>query len=353
MAGTAKKKIIIRFLIILDLIALTTIVLILAFSDTGRSAFAELGDRIKYAFTSERDSDTASASTKAEPHSASKSAAALVTRKSGLVINSATVTNSPTAGKSTVTLPAYTYNSSLIQSKKLDTGVLDKLDNTKYEWWIRLNDEHKTPEITPAIQEMLHDNGGIYVGNTDTKTVYLTIDEGYENGYTPSILDTLKANNTKATFFITGAYIESHPELVLRMTGEGHVVGSHTVNHPSLPGVGYNVFEYELNKLEDSYYKLTGKTFRYLRPPMGEYSIRSLAAAKQLGYLTVFWSFAYADWDTTVIRGAAYAHDIVMKNLHNGAIILLHAVSKDNTEALDSIIKDIKSEGYEIRPLDL
>lgn len=85
---------------------------------------------------------------------------------------------------------------------------------------------------------------------------------------------------------------------------------------------------------------------------MGEYSEKVLAAASTLGYKTVFWSFAYADFDITKQKGADHAYKTVMDNIHNGAIILLHAVSKDNAEALDRIIKGIRTEGYEIRQLD-
>jgi peptidoglycan-N-acetylmuramic acid deacetylase len=81
---------------------------------------------------------------------------------------------------------------------------------------------------------------------------------------------------------------------------------------------------------------------------MGEYSIRSLEATSQLGYKTVFWSFAYQDWYVDQQKGADYAYDICMRNIHNGAIYLLHAVSKDNADALDRIIKGIKAQGYEI-----
>jgi peptidoglycan-N-acetylmuramic acid deacetylase len=238
-------------------------------------------------------------------------------------------------------------------SKKLDTLMLDKLDNTKYSWWIKLNSEHKTPEIPVSAKKITDQYDGIFIGDVSQKHIYLTFDEGYENGYTPKILDVLKENDVKAIFFVTGPYIEKNPDLIKRMLQEGHKVGNHTINHPSLPGVGYEKFEKEIRGLEEKFIELYGEGFEYMRPPMGEYSERVLAAAKQLGYKTVFWSFAYDDWYTDKIRGAEYAYDKVMSNLHNGAVLLLHAVSKDNAEALDSIIKGIRAEGYEIRPFDL
>ncbi|NLC68653.1 MAG: delta-lactam-biosynthetic de-N-acetylase [Clostridiaceae bacterium] len=237
--------------------------------------------------------------------------------------------------------------------QKLDVKVLEQLDNKKLSWWYRPNTNNKPSTIPDDISELIGKYDGIFQGDTSKKVVYLTFDEGYENGYTPMILDALKENDVKAIFFVTGSYIDRNPDLVKRMLDEGHQVGSHTVNHPSLPDLGYEELENELLGLEEKFYEKFNAGFRYMRPPMGEYSERTLAATQQLGYKTVFWSFAYDDWYTDKIRGADYAYNKVMENLHNGAVLLLHAVSKDNAEAMDRIIKDIKAKGYEIRPFDL
>ncbi|NMB98573.1 MAG: delta-lactam-biosynthetic de-N-acetylase [Clostridiaceae bacterium] len=237
--------------------------------------------------------------------------------------------------------------------EKLDVEALKQLGNTKYSWWIKLNSEHETPEIPPDIKNLIDKHDGIYVGDTSKKVIYLTFDEGYENGYTPQILDVLKENDVKTIFFVTGSYIDRNPELVQRMLDEGHQVGNHTINHPSLPDLDFEKLEDELLGLDKKFHEKFGTSFKYMRPPSGEYSERTLAAAKQLGYKTIFWSFAYDDWYADKIRGADYAYNKVMANLHNGAVLLLHAVSKDNADALDRIIKDIKAQGYEISPFDL
>jgi len=237
--------------------------------------------------------------------------------------------------------------------EKLDVEALKQLDNTKYSWWIKLNNEHKTPEIPSNIKNLIDKYDGIYVGDTSKKVIYLTFDEGYENGYTSIILDVLKENDVKTIFFVTGSYIDRNPELVKRMLDEGHQVGNHTISHPSLPDIDYGKLEKELLDLDNKLYEKFGVRSKYMRPPAGEYNERTLAAAQQLGYKTIFWSFAYDDWYADKIRGADYAYNKVMTNLHNGAVLLLHAVSKDNADALDRIIKDIKAQGYEIRPFDL
>jgi peptidoglycan-N-acetylmuramic acid deacetylase len=239
------------------------------------------------------------------------------------------------------------------RGEKIDFTQLDKLDSTSFSWWILLNKKHEPTAIHPDTKKMIDENNAIYLGDTTKKDVYLTFDEGYENGYTPQILDILKANNVKALFFVTGSYVKSYGDLVKRMLDEGHLVGNHSINHPSLPELDNTDLENELFGLDKSFMSLTGKNFKYMRPPKGEYSQKVLAAANQLGYKTVFWSFAYRDFELNNQRGADFAYKMVMDNIHNGAIILLHAVSKDNTEALDSIIKAIKAEGYNIKPFDL
>ncbi|HHW30309.1 MAG TPA: delta-lactam-biosynthetic de-N-acetylase [Clostridiaceae bacterium] len=238
-------------------------------------------------------------------------------------------------------------------SEILNFEELDKLDNTKYSWWINQNTEHVTPGIPEVARKLIDKYDGIFTGDTTQKHIYLTFDEGYENGYTSKILDVLKENDVKSIFFVTGSYIEKNPDLIKRMLQEGHKVGNHTVNHPSLPGVDNSRLEKELAGLEERFFELYGERFEYMRPPMGEYSERVLAAAKQLGYKTVFWSFAYKDYDVNDQKGQEYAYNKIMSNLHNGAVLLLHAVSKDNAEVLDRLIKDIRAQGYEIRPFDL
>lgn len=238
-------------------------------------------------------------------------------------------------------------------SEKIDFTQLDNLDSSLYAWWILLNKNHEPTTIPSYAKKLIEKYGGVYQGDTTKKEVYLTFDEGYENGYTPGILDTLKANNVKALFFVTGAYVKTEGDLVKRMLSEGHLVGNHSINHLSLPKLSDEKLENELYGLEKNFTAITGKGMKYMRPPCGEYSEKVLSAASQLGYKTIFWSFAFKDFDLSDQKGWDFAYKKVIDNLHNGAIILLHAISKDNAEALDRIIKEIKAEGYIIKPFDL
>jgi len=256
----------------------------------------------------------------------------------------------------TESLDAIPQNATAVASQSAmslkDNGEYAKLSNTLIGWGLK-KEKGKPPVMPDSISGLLKRYNGVYLSETEGKTLYLTFDEGYENGYTAPILDTLKANNVPAAFFITGDYIKREPELVKRMADEGHIVGNHTMNHPSMPSV-VSVAELadEIVKLDDAYAELTGRHMRYIRPPRGEFSERTLAVSMDLGYTSVFWSFAYADWETDKQKGAQYAYDQVMPYLHDGAVILLHAVSKDNAEALERIILDARSQGFAFKSLD-
>lgn len=234
-----------------------------------------------------------------------------------------------------------------------NTGSVSKTAGEKlYRWGIVRNKNNQPPNPSAGLKDVLENHGGKYLGDTSKKTIYLTLDEGYENGYTPVILDTLKQKGVKACFFITGPYLAKHMDLVERMVSEGHVVGNHTVNHPSLPTISSERIEKELIELDRVFCEKFGKNMKFLRPPKGEFNERSLDVARRLGYTTIMWSFAYDDWDVNKQRGADYAYNMVINNLHNGAILLLHAVSKDNANALGRIIDKARELGYEFESLE-
>ncbi|NLY43535.1 MAG: delta-lactam-biosynthetic de-N-acetylase [Clostridiaceae bacterium] len=233
-----------------------------------------------------------------------------------------------------------------------DNAQRNLLNNKKYGWGYK-KQKNLPPIVSQATIDLLEKYDAIYRKNTDEKVLFLTFDEGYENGYTPVILDVLKEHQVPAAFFITGPYLKKNPDLVKRMVEEGHIVGNHTVNHPSMPEVLDDAkLEEELLGLDRSFYEMFQSNMKYVRPPKGEYSERTLALTQSLGYKTVFWSFAYVDWDVNNQKGADYAYQQVMDGIHNGAILLLHAVSKDNAEALGKIIQDARAAGYQFKSLD-
>lgn len=219
-------------------------------------------------------------------------------------------------------------------------------------WYFKPNNNHETPQVDAEVQPLAQEGTVYYALPQNAPQIYLTFDEGYEQGYTGQILDTLKEYNVPAVFFITGHYLTSQPELVKRMVAEGHQVANHTYHHPDLAEVSKERFDKELDQLEQEFEQLTGAAMApFLRPPMGNYSLTTLQWAKERNYKTVFWSMAFRDWDPNEQPGADFSHRYVTEHIHPGAIILLHAVSESNTQALPRIIEDLRKAGYEFAPL--
>lgn len=234
----------------------------------------------------------------------------------------------------------------------LSAAKINALSNESSGWGFKKN-PGAYPEFTSGQRSDMAEYGCIYEGNKDEKTLYLTFDEGYENGYTAQILDTLKEKNVKAAFFITGPYLDKNFDLVKRMLDEGHIVGNHTVNHPKLPSLETaEAMQQEILSLDMKFYESFGTHMTYFRPPEGVYSPRSLAAANAIGYKNVLWSFAYRDWETDKQKGASHAVDSVVPYFANGTVMLLHAVSSDNAAALGSIIDAAASQGFAFKNLD-
>lgn len=240
-------------------------------------------------------------------------------------------------------------NSRTIQTS---STTIDNLSNKKIEWGIKRNNNNEQPDLGSLNKKILDEYNGISMGNKDSKKVYLTFDEGYEAGYTEKLLEVLKQNEVKATFFITAHYVNTQSELVEKMIEEGHIIGNHTVNHKSMPSLTEEQIKNEVMNLHTAIYEKFDYEMKYIRPPKGEYSEKSVAYCNTLGYTTVMWSFAYDDWDENKQGREEYAKKKILDNIHNGAIILLHGNSKDNANILDSCIKEIKSRGYQFASLD-
>lgn len=188
----------------------------------------------------------------------------------------------------------------------------------------------------------------------EKKVAYLTFDAGYENGNIEKVLDVLRDKNVPGAFFILDNLINTNPDLVIRMGNEGHTVCNHTAHHKDMTKVtSLEDFNKELDALAKSYNDLTGKEMsKFYRPPEGKFTRQNLEFARELGYTTVFWSFAYADWDNDKQPTAEYAKKKILDNIHNGVVILLHPTSSTNAAVLGEIIDEMRNEGYEFSTLE-
>lgn len=222
----------------------------------------------------------------------------------------------------------------------------------KYAWAYVKNTSHEQPVFDREYENILKEYHGIFLGNSLSRNIYLTFDEGYENGCTEKILDVLKENQVKVTFFVTGPYVMKNPELVQRMIDEGHIIGNHTMNHKSMATLSNKEIEQEVMEVHNLVYEKFGYEMKYLRPPMGEFNKESVKYCSLLGYRTVMWSFAYDDWNVDNQGREEYAKNKILNNVHKGGVILLHAVSKDNANVLDDCIKEMRKMGYRFESLD-
>ncbi len=228
-----------------------------------------------------------------------------------------------------------------------------------FNWYVNRNKDHTQPRLDSSMS-FIEGHGGYYVDrrhpdiNEADKVVYLTFDVGYENGNVSRILDTLNEKNAKGAFFVLEHVIKATPELVMRMRDEGHTVGNHTCRHRDMSEVSdIETFKSELEALSKMYFDLTGEEMpKYYRPPQGRFSEQNLIFSDELGYKTILWSFAYADWDNEKQPDPDSSLELIMANIHNGAVLLLHPTSKTNADILGRLIDTLRADGYRFGTLD-
>ena len=195
--------------------------------------------------------------------------------------------------------------------------------------------------------------GQYYYVHTNDKVVYLTMDEGYEAGFTEQILDTLKEKNVKAVFFITNQFLTEVPQYVQRMIDEGHIIGNHTCRHPAggypkyVDAHGLESFTEDLARLHKAVYDRFGYTMKLFRFPEGESSELTLAQTANLGYSSVFWSFTQYDFNPEKQPDPAKTLAEDVERAAPGVIYLLHACSATNTQILGDFIDQVRARGYE------
>ncbi len=232
-------------------------------------------------------------------------------------------------------------------SQKLSDDQISKLNTKKcgYGQGLRL-DKNNRPYGALDFNSAFSKYNSFAIKEDQKKVIYLTFDQGYENGYTAKILDALKEKKVKATFFVLTDYVKRNPELIKRMINEGHTIGNHSVHHYSMPTLDINTSRKEITELHDYMQTEYNYTMYLFRPPMGEYSEQSLAVTQSCGYRTVLWSYAYADWDSKKQMSPSVALEKVKKAVHPGCIYLLHSVSSTNASILGDLIDSLKAEGY-------
>lgn len=190
----------------------------------------------------------------------------------------------------------------------------------------------------------------IYCVQTDAPKVAISFDAAWGNEDTATLLSILEKHNVKATFFMTGGWVESYPDDVKAIAAAGHDLGNHSQNHKQMSQISADECKQELQSVHDKVKALTGQDMVLFRPPYGDYNDTLIDAANSLGYHVIQWDVDSLDWKD-------YGADAIVskvlehKHLGNGSIILMHNGAKYTKDALERVITGLQEKGYELVPI--
>ncbi|MCR5109651.1 MAG: polysaccharide deacetylase family protein [Ruminococcus sp.] len=239
-----------------------------------------------------------------------------------------------------------TSATAFLTAAMMPTAAVYAADTTKHGYGQGTAvDEKNRPCGAVSFTDQYGDSGAFALTG-DENRIILTFDQGYENGYTSKILDTLKEKNVQAIFFLTGDYAKSEPELIKRMIAEGHILGNHSMSHASLPTLSKDEARNEIMSLHSYILNNYSYEMQYFRPPCGEYSEETIDVTRCCGYKTLFWSFAYVDWKQDSQPEPTASLQKLLDSAHGGEILLLHSVSATNAEILGDVIDGFREKGY-------
>ena len=222
-----------------------------------------------------------------------------------------------------------------------------------------IRDEENRPEPIVALQNDFGKKyNATFIGEKG-EGIYLTFTMSYEyanNGVnnTDKILEILEEKNVKATFFVTGEYVKSQPDMCKKIVEKGHTLGCHGWKHPQEGVASWSVEDFvsDTKKIYDEIYNLTGKEPYLYRFGSGIWNERALAILDKFGFSVIFHSYTYKDYDTEDQMEDSYALQMLVNNLHNGEILYLHTISNTNVEIMSEFIDIVREKGYEFEVFD-
>lgn len=188
----------------------------------------------------------------------------------------------------------------------------------------------------------------IYSVKTSEQKVAFSFDATWGADLTDDILDILKENGIKTTFFLAGYWVDKYPDYVLKISAAGHELGNHSYSHPHMTTLNEQGIAYELQKNEYLIEDLTGQKTTLFRPPFGEYDNKVISTASSLGYHTIQWSVDSLDWKNL---SSDQIYERVMSQVKPGSIVLFHNAAPGTPGAIRRLIPDLLSRGYEIVPV--
>ncbi len=205
-------------------------------------------------------------------------------------------------------------------------------------------------DARPASAKVQNKKLPIYCVQSDTPRVSLSFDAAWGNEDTSVLLSILEKYHVKATFFMTGGWVESFPDDVKAIAEAGHDLGNHSANHKQMSQLSADECRQEIQKVHDKVKELTGTDMILFRPPYGDYNDTLIHAANQMNYHVIQWDVDSLDWKD-------YGADAIVskvlehKHLGNGSIILMHNGAKYTKDALERVITGLQEKGFEIVPV--
>ena len=208
------------------------------------------------------------------------------------------------------------------------------------------------PENRAVFNEsLLHEKElPIYCVEKEKPQISISFDAAWGNDDTASLLATLKKHKVKATFFMTGGWIEKYPDDVKAIAAGGHDLGNHSENHKQMSQLSATQCKEEIMKPHEKVKKLTGKDMILFRPPYGDYKDTLIRVCRENKYYPIQWDVDSLDWKdygTDSILNTVLNH----KALGNGSIILCHNGAKYTADALDALLDGLKEKGYQVVPI--
>ena len=222
------------------------------------------------------------------------------------------------------------------------------LDNRAAHWYFKpAKTQGELPAFDADLAELARYDA-YCMGDTSRKRIYLTFDAGYENDNVAKTAQILNKHGIKGAFFVLEHFIRANTELAKSLADSGHLLCNHTLKHRNISTMSDpDVIKSQISPLEDICRDLTGHEMaKFFRPPEGAYSMQSIAYMQQLGYKTIFWSGAHADWDESKQPNPETSFNKLIERTHPGMILLLHPTSSTNAAILERLILRWQEMGY-------
>ncbi|MDD4111023.1 MAG: polysaccharide deacetylase family protein [Clostridia bacterium] len=188
------------------------------------------------------------------------------------------------------------------------------------------------------------DKTAIYNGDTTSNNITLMFNVYWGNEYLDSILETLEENNVKTTFFIGGTWAEKYPELLLKISNDGHEIANHGYYHKDHKTISYERNTEEISNTHDLIKQQLGIDMTLFAPPSGSFSNTTLEIAESLGYKTIMWTRDTIDWRD---QDAEIIYQRAIINAYGENLILMHP-TENTAEALPRIIEHLKNAGFNL-----